>query len=54
MKFRPKVVVAVMLDAGVGTLFRDGREEVCGSFRGWGGWCTGDIHNFGEEMLESL
>ncbi len=36
MKFRPKVVVAVMLDAGVGTLFRDGREEICGLFRGYG------------------
>ena len=36
MKFRPKVVVAVMLDAGTGTLFGDGRKEMCGSFRGWG------------------
>ncbi len=53
MEFRPKVVVAVMFDAGTGTLFGDGREEMCGSFRSWGRWCTGNVRNFGE-MLESL
>ncbi len=47
MEFHPKVVVAVMFDAGVGTLFRDGREEMCSSFRSWGRWCTGNVHNFG-------
>ena len=54
IKFRPKVVVAVMFDAGAGTLFGDGSEEACGSFRCWGGWCVGNKHNFWEEMLESL
>ena len=38
MKFCPKVVVAIF-DAGAGTLFGDGRKEMCGLFRGWGGWC---------------
>ena len=37
MKFHPKVVVAVMFDAGVGTLFGDESEKVCDLFRYWGG-----------------
>ena len=54
MKFRPKVVVAMMFDAGAGTLFGDGSEEVCGLFKCWGEWCAGNVSNFWEEMLESL
>jgi hypothetical protein len=54
MEFRPKVVVAVMFDVGTGTLFGNGREEMCGLFRCWGRWCTGNVRSFGEEMLESL
>jgi hypothetical protein len=54
MKFRPKVVVAEMFDAGAGTFFGDGSELVCGLFRCWGGWCAGDVCNFWEEMSEWL
>ena len=48
MEFFPEVVVAVMFDVGAGTLFGDGREEMCGLFRSWGRWCTGEVHNFVE------
>ena len=32
MELHPKVVAAVMFDVGMGNLFGDGREEMCGSF----------------------
>ncbi len=54
MMFHPKVVVAVMIDAGTDTLFGDESEEVCGLFRCWSGWCAANVHNVWEEMLESL